>query len=314
MKLPAAVWLKHFIGLLALDKQPSFLLFTLCTANNASTSTPLCRSRFNIEGFVCWMHACVDCDTTWFIPTVVISGCDSSKINSDQTLGKIDRILNRLRFFERWQCRAVYGPGPLACDVACNVRNIQTAVHWLGQPAIIHWGLVLTEWDSAVCLHTFHCAYRVASCFLWSGSSWSSLVGVNPIGFGIWNVKKTNTKHQYCVWNCVTGIHYIKYGSRQCEGYVRAVYYLRRGAFSSMSSSVSSEERWEMSLRLGGQTEGKLKVRGMWSNIITTDTGATVLLQKLLLRRTNYCIYYNNNPFHDHFSFWPENMPCKAIS
>lgn len=80
-----------------------------------------------------------------------------------------------------------------------------------------------------------------------------------------------------------------------------------------MSSSVSSEERWEMSLRLGGQTEGKLKVRGIWSNIITTDTGATVLLQKLLLRRTNYCIYYNNNPFHDHFSFWPENMPCKEI-
>lgn len=27
----------------------------------------------------------------------------------------------------------------------CNVRNIQTAAHWLGQPAIIHWGLVLTK-------------------------------------------------------------------------------------------------------------------------------------------------------------------------
>lgn len=32
---------------------------------------------------------------------------------------------------------------------------------------------------------------------------------------------------------------------------VVAIQYLRRGAFSSMSSSVSKEDRWEMSLRLG---------------------------------------------------------------
>ena len=157
------------------------------------------------------MHACVNRDTMLFIPTVVISGCDSSKSNSDQTLGKPTGF--------SISCASLRGDS-VACNVACNVRDIQTAVHRLGQPAIIHWGLVLTKRDGAVCLHTFHCAYRVASCSLWSGSSWSSLVGVNPIGFGIWNVKKTktNTKHQYSVWNCVTGIHYIKYSSRQCEG------------------------------------------------------------------------------------------------
>lgn len=82
------------------------------------------------------------------------------------------------------------GPGLLVCDVACNVRNIQTAVHWLGQPPLFSEDLYQLR-GGDVWLHTFHCAYRVASCSLQSGPSWSSLVGVNPIGFDIWNVKQT---------------------------------------------------------------------------------------------------------------------------
>lgn len=38
---------------------------------------------------------------------------------------------------------------PTCCEwaglLACNVRNIQTVVHWLGQPAIIHWGPASTK-------------------------------------------------------------------------------------------------------------------------------------------------------------------------
>lgn len=67
--------------------------------------------------------------------------------------------------------------------------------------------------------------------------------------------------------------------------------YLRRGAFSSMSSRVSSDERWEMSLRLGGHIEGKLHVTG-YEEISTSHqhfTSSTVSFKR------NYLL---NNSFH----------------
>lgn len=48
------------------------------------------------------------------------------------------------------------------------------------------------------------------------------------------------------IWDC-----------RKCKQCFWSVSHLRRGAFSSMSSSVSREERWEMSLRLWRQMQGK---------------------------------------------------------
>lgn len=85
----------------------------------------------------------------------------------------------------------------------------------------------------------------------------------------------------YITLSWMSQFRHTKYSSRPCERYFCAVYYLRRGAFSSMSSSVSSEERWEMSLRLGGQTEGKFEVRryGETSSHQTQDhTGKIIII------------------------------------
>lgn len=106
---------------------------------------------------VCCIHAYVNCDTICdlaFSSNEWSHGVIPKYLNSDQIKIKIklrlysvrmDGILNQLHFIYQSECRAVNGPGLLAYDVACNVRNIQTAVHWLGQPAIIYWGLVLTK-------------------------------------------------------------------------------------------------------------------------------------------------------------------------
>lgn len=87
------------------------------------------------------------------------------------------------------------GPSLLAYDVACNVRNIQTAVHWLGQPAIIHWGLVLTKgWR---CLPSY-LPLRISCCLMF----FMKWIFLKLFGRGepdrVRHLKcKTNTKHQY---------------------------------------------------------------------------------------------------------------------
>lgn len=86
---------------------------------------------------------------------------------------------------------ATCGGRRTACRGTCNVRNICCALHWLGRPCDYLLSTCIKQRDGGlVCHRTFHCAYRVALCSLWSGSSWSSLVWENPTGFDIWKGKR----------------------------------------------------------------------------------------------------------------------------
>ena len=171
-------------------------------------------------------------------------------------------------------------------DLLCNlsigetaVRRLVRAVSGVSQP--LSTGSPCTGLGHGIVgLHTFHCAYRVASCSWWSGSSWSSLVAVNPIGFGIWRSQRRK-KRQEAVshWTGRRQSHAVKSscdvrkpfgrGCGQGLSVARASPagrrdgYLRRGAFSAMSSRVSREERWETSLRLE-EIQTRREKMGRW--------------------------------------------------
>lgn len=63
------------------------------------------------------------------------------------------------------------------------------------------------------------------------------------------NTQKYQLVCQMCLWCTCT----LKLNAFRTSDNNTIVLYLRKGAFSSMSSSVSSDERWEISLRLERQ-------------------------------------------------------------